>query len=257
MSEAIGRSMPLSLGRRVTGDFLHASMQMPMVAVQKQMNLAEVVTARLSLRVRPSWCSIFTKAYGKVVASRPDMRRAFLSFPWERMFEYAVTTADIVVEAPIGDETVLLNVPMKRPESCPLLDIDHRLAWCREDPMERVRNVRRARRLARFPRVIRHAMWWYLLNVSGPRRSRYFGTYGVTSVGKWGVESLRPIAPWISLLHYGMIDPQGNMTARLTYDHRVLDGSGPSQALVEMEQFLKTDILAELKSLKDGLRKVA
>jgi hypothetical protein len=257
MSEAIGRSMPLSLGRRVTCDFLHASMKMPMVAVQKQMNVAEVAAARLSLRVRPSWCSIFTKAYGKVVASRPDMRRAFLSFPWERMFEYTATTADIVVEAPIGDETVLLNVPLKRPESTPLLDIDRRLAWCREDPLERVRNVRRSRRLARCPRVIRHAMWWYLLNVSGPRRSRYFGTYGVTSVGKWGVESLRPIAPWISLLHYGMIDSHGNMTVRLTYDHRVLDGSGPSLALVELEKFLKTEILAELKAIDEKLLKAA
>jgi pyruvate/2-oxoglutarate dehydrogenase complex dihydrolipoamide acyltransferase (E2) component len=68
-------------------------------------------------------------------------------------------------------------------------------------------------------------------------------------VGKWGVESLRPIAPWISLLHYGMIDADGNLTVRLTFDHRVLDGSGPSTALVEMERFLKTDIVGELKAL--------
>ena len=83
------------------------------------------------------------------------------------------------------------------------------------------------------------------------------GTFGVTAVGKWNVESLRPIAPWTSLLHYGVIDSQGNMTVRLTYDHRVLDGTGPARALHEMEQFLKTDIVAELQGLGDGALMVA
>jgi hypothetical protein len=71
-------------------------------------------------------------------------------------------------------------------------------------------------------------------------------------VGNWGVDSLRPIAPWTTLLHYGAIDPQGQITMRLTYDHRVLDGSGPSTALLELEQVLQTDILAELKSLRES-----
>src|SRR5437660_1731097 len=73
MSESGGRSMWLPLGRRVTCDFLHASLRLPMVAVQLHINVAEVVAARDAGRVRPSWCSIFTKAYGKAVASRPDM----------------------------------------------------------------------------------------------------------------------------------------------------------------------------------------
>jgi len=38
-------------------------------------------------------------------------------------------------------------------------------------------------------------VWWCLLNMSGRIRSWYFGTYGVTSVGNWGIESVRPIAP--------------------------------------------------------------
>jgi hypothetical protein len=257
MAEPVGHSMPLSLGRRVIGDFLHVSMRTPTVTVQKHLNVADVVAARGRLRVRPSWCSIFTKAYAKVVASRPDLRRAFLSYPWERLFEYKTATADIVVEAKVGNEDALVFVPIKQPELCPLLELDRRLAWCKEKPVERLARYRGVLRLARFPRLVRRALWWSILNVSGYKRSRYFGTFGVTSVGKWGVESLRPIAPWISLLHYGMIDPQGNMTVRLTYDHRVLDGSGPSTALVEMEQFLKTDIVAELKILDDGLATAA
>jgi hypothetical protein len=249
MSEAIGHSVPMSLGRRFIGDLLHAGMQIPLVTIQKDMNVTEVAAARQKAQPRPSWCSIFTKAYGKVVASRPEMRRAYLSFPWERMYEYNATSADITVETRVGEEDVLAFVRIAHPESRPLLEIDRMLTWCKEKPIERVPLLRRALRLSRFPRFIRRWVWWGMLNLSGKARSRYSGTFGVTSVGNWGVESVRPIAPAISILHYGSIDPRGNVSVRMTYDHRVLDGSGPSQVLNMMEQSLQTDIITELTTL--------
>lgn len=233
-------------------DLLRASMKLPLVTIQKDMNLAEVAAARIAAQPRPSWCSIFTKAYGKVVASRPDLRRAYLTFPFDRIFEYDATTADIAVEMRVGDEDVIAFVPVKQPEACPLLDIDALLDSCKEKPIERLVRLEHALFLARFPRFVRNWAWWILLNVSARLRSQYFGTFGVTSVGNWGVESVRPIAPAISILHYGAVDGQGNVSVRMTYDHRVLDGSGPSKALIELEQFLKTDIVAELKALHPG-----
>ena len=65
MAEQIGRSVSVSLGRRIVDAFLHASMTVPTVAVQKQMNVAELVSARQKARVRPSWMAIFTKAYAR------------------------------------------------------------------------------------------------------------------------------------------------------------------------------------------------
>jgi hypothetical protein len=114
--------------------------------------------------------------------------------------------------------------------------------------------LRLALRVARLPRFARRTLWWYALNVSATARACYFGTFGVTSVGNWGVDSLRPIAPWTSLLHYGAIDPDGRIMMRLTYDHRVLDGSGPSLALVELERVLQTDMVAELKARRQATR---
>jgi hypothetical protein len=250
MSETGDRSMSPSPARRVVCDLLHAGMQHPTAAIQKAMDLHEVDEARRAAKPRPSWCSIFTKAYGKVVASRPDLRRAFLTFPSERIYEYAATTADVAVECRDGEETALVWAALARLESSPLLDIDRRLAACKNNPETRGRRYRRGLILARFPRFVRRAVWWFLLNVSGRKRARYFGTFGVTSVGNWGVESLRPVAPCITLLHYGVVDPSGHIVMRLTYDHRILDGWGPSTALVEMERVLKTEILAELNALR-------
>ena len=255
MSHAVGRSLPLSLGRRVVSDFLYASMPIPTVCFQLDLGIAELVVARQLANPRPSWCSIFTKAYAKVVASRPDLRRAYLAFPWERLFEYSKTSADIVIASRLGDENTLVTGLLVEPESCPLPMIDCRIAAYKERPLELSASLRQSLLLARFPRLLRRWIWWWLLNGSGQLRGQYIATFGVSSVSNWGVDSLSPISPWITLLHYGAVDGAGRVTVRMTYDHRVLDGSGPATALVEMEHFLKTDILTELKTMRTDMLK--
>ncbi|MSQ93643.1 MAG: hypothetical protein EXR98_03700 [Gemmataceae bacterium] len=248
MSESIGHGVKMSRARRFICDLLHAGMQVPLVTIQKDMNVADLIAARKGADPRPSWCAIFTKAYGKMVASRPDMRRACLTVPWLRMFEYHATSADVTIEVNHEGENCLAFVKVRKPESLPLLEFDRIIAAAWAKPMK-LHSFQDALFLARFPQWLRRFALWFILNVSGRLRARYFSTFGVTSVGNWGVESVKPIAPAISILQYGAIAPDGKVSIRMTYDHRVLDGSGPSTALNEMEQFLKTEILAEVKAL--------
>ena len=63
MPEKIGHSMKMTPERRFICDLLHAGMQVPLVTIQKDMNLAELVAARKTLNPRPSWCSIFTSVW--------------------------------------------------------------------------------------------------------------------------------------------------------------------------------------------------
>ena len=249
MPEKIGHSMKMTPERRFICDLLHAGMQVPLVTIQKDMNLAELVAARKTLNPRPSWCSIFTKAYGKTVAARCDMRRACLTFPWLRMYEYKRVSAGVTLEVEHENENCLAFVKIKEPEALPLLELDRMVTAAREKPME-LRSFRHGLFLARFPRFVRRFVYWALLNVSGRLRNRHFTTFSVTTVGNWGVESVKPIAPAISILQYGAIDSAGKISIRMTYDHRVLDGSGPSLALNQMEQLLKSNLLAELKALQ-------
>lgn len=252
MSESLGRSTPMSLGRRIICDMMTASMKIPLVSIQKEMNVAELAAARQLSSPRPSWCSIFTKAYGKVAATHAELRRSCLTFPWLRIFESTAATADIAMHARIDGEDVVVFVPLREPEKRPLLEIDQILAACRENPLERLGRYRRTRFLARFPTFLRRLAWWYYLNVSGSKRTRYVGTFGMVTVGNWGADSLRPIAPCTTLLHYGAIDAQCNLTMRLTFDHRVLDGVETSRALNELERVLKTEILDELHGMASG-----
>ena len=206
MARERGRTVALSPARRVICDLLDAGVGLPLVPFEKTINLADVADARLEAQPRPSWCSIFTKAYAKVVAARPALRRVFLTFPWQRMYEYQQTTADVAVQARLNDEDALVFVTMKSPHLQSLESLDRLFNEGRSNPQERAERFRRACRLTALPRFVRRAVWWSLLNVSGRKRSRYFGTFGVSSVSNWGVESLRPIAPCTTLLHYGTLN---------------------------------------------------
>jgi hypothetical protein len=252
MPDVTGRRLPLSLARRAVSDLLHAARAVPTVPFQKDMRLAELSAARQAAQPRPSWCAIFTKAYGKVVAAQPVLRRACLSFPTERLVEYFPATAEVVVESRLDGEDILVYLSLQDPGSLPLLEIDRCAAALKDRPYEGSRRLRAMMRLARFPRLLRRLVWWGALNVSGRVRGKLFGTFAVSSVANWGVDSLRPLSPLTTLLHYGTVGDDGGVAVRLTFDHRVMDGAVPSQALNEMERILKTDILAEVKGLQRG-----
>lgn len=251
MPDVTGRRLPLSPARRVIGDLLHAARAVPTVPFQKDMRLAELAAARQAAQPRPSWCALFTKAYGKVVAAEPVLRRARLSFPVERLVEYTPATADVVVESQLDGEDILVYLSLQDPGSLPLLEIDRCAAALKEKPLAS-RRLRAMLRLARLPRLLRRPVWWGALNLSARARGKLFGTFAVSSVSNWGVDSLRPLSPVTTLLHYGTVGDDGAVAVRLTFDHRVMDGGVPSRALNEMERILKTDILAEVKRLQRG-----
>ena len=58
---------------------------------------------------------------------------------------------------------------------------------------------------------IRRLLWWAALNVLGPVRCRYFGTFGITFVGSQGASITHLVPLLTSQLHYGMFDPAGGL----------------------------------------------
>jgi len=80
----------------------------PTVPVERRMHLAAVAAARQKAEPRPSWCAIFTKALGFVGAARPELRRAYMSFPWAHLYEHPETVASIAFERQLGDADVVL-----------------------------------------------------------------------------------------------------------------------------------------------------
>jgi hypothetical protein len=202
------------------------------------MNIAPLMAARQQVDPRPSWCALFTKAYAMVAAARPALRRAYLSFPWPHLYEHSISVASVAIERKVGEEDAVLFVQIRGPEDHRPDQIDDYLKDCKNRPVEHVGTFRRTLRVSRFPRPIRRLLWWIGLNVSGYRRARNWGTFGISVYSGLGAQSLHPLSPLTTALNYGVIADDGMVDVRIIYDHRVLDGSTVARALVDLEEVL-------------------
>jgi hypothetical protein len=250
MRQQRGFTLPLSLPRRFIGDMLHFTKAVPSIPVQRRMHLADLVAARAAAAPRPSWCSIFTKAYAFVTDATPALRRAYLTFPWAHLYQHPTNVATIAMERRFHDEDAVFFVHLPHPEKRSLLEIDSKLRRYKEMPLEQVSAIRRALRTTQWPWPIRRLIWWFALNVSGIYRTHFFGTSGITVYAGLGASSLHPLSLLTTTLNYGVIDPDGGVDVRLVYDHRVLDGALIARALADLERVLHHEILAELRYLR-------
>ncbi len=104
----------------------------------------------------------------------------------------------------VGDETVVVSVPLKRPDACSLSEIDFRITDCREHPIARLGRFRRALRIARLLRFLHRGVWWYVRKVSASSRLVLFRDVRRHQRGKLGrqlVASHRPVAHAAALRH--------------------------------------------------------
>ena len=145
-----------------------------------------------------------------------------------------------------GEEGVFVGL-FRAPEQQSLVQLQTALRWYKNEPLEKVGYYRQALRFSKVPRPVRRFMWWSTLNVSGFKRCKRFGTFGLSSYGALGAEQIHPISPLTTTLTFGPIDPEaGRVMVKLIYDHRVLDGAFVARRLGEIEEVLNGSILDEL-----------
>jgi hypothetical protein len=248
----VGRTVPLSLSRRLICDMLHHARQVPSVPVQRRMNLRPAAEARQRCRQRPGWVSLFVRAYGLVAARTPALRRAYLSFPWPRLYEHPENIATVALSRQLGEEEILIFGPLRGPENQGVAELDGRLRHYKTAPLESLHCFRWAWRITKLPTPLRRLAWWIGLDVSGYQRARRFGTFGVSVYSKLGADSLHPLSPLTTVLNYGPIAEDGGVDVRIVYDHRVLDGGAVARALTELEEELNGSVRQELLRLAES-----
>ena len=250
MPQPKGHSLPLSPHRQFICDLLDHARRVPTVPVQRRLRLRPLVRTRRRAFPRPGLCVLFTKAFGIVAARHPELRRAYLTCPRPRLYEHPHSVASVAIERQVGGENVVLFAHLRAPEKQPLDKLDATLRRYKNEPVESVGLFRRIGVLNRLPGPLRRLAWWWLLNCSGYRRARQFGTFGVTVYSGLGCESLHPLSPLTTTLTYGVLDRRGAVDVRLIYDHRVMDGARVAGALGELEDVLNGALVAELRELE-------
>ena len=250
-----GRAIALSAPRRFLTDLLYLASHIPTVPVQRRMQLAGVAAARRAAVGRPGWPALFLKAYGRVAAEVPELRRAYVCLPWPHLYEYPTSVASVAVEREYGGEKAVFFGRIYSPAEVPLAETDARLRALVETPVEEVKAFRKLLRVARLPRPLRRFLLWVGLHL--PRsRPDLFGTFGLSVYSSLGSESLHPISPLTTTLTYGVIRADGQVDVRVVYDHRVMDGATVARALARLEAELTGAVCDELRAMADPDRAV-
>lgn len=246
MHESKGYSLPITGPRRFIIDLIHFARQVPSTPVARTVNVSALFGPRSDHPARPSWQVLFMKAYALVGANHPPLRRALLQFPWSRLYEHPWMNCALAIERSYQGEPGVFVAMFRAPEQQTIGQLQDALTWYKHQPMEKVGVYRLALRVSRAPRPIRRLLWWSTLNVSGFKRAKRFGTFGLTSYGSIGAESLHPISPLTTTLTFGPISAAGDVVIKLIYDHRVLDGAYIARRLRDIETTLNGAILNEL-----------
>ncbi len=242
-----GRAIPLSRARRLVADILHFSQKVPTNPVLRVMNLSAVRAARAIHPVRPSWMALFAKAFARVSEEMPELRRAYVKFPWPHLYEYPVSIANLTVEREYEGEKIVLFARIVDPFHRSVVEVHDKLQYFRDAPVDQVPYYRKMLRISGYPWLARRILWWFAFNL-GRLRGSYLGTFGITVVSALGAESLHPHSPLTCLLTYGVIAPDGSCAVRICYDHRVLDEAPIARVLARLEEVLNGEIAAELRA---------
>jgi hypothetical protein len=244
-----GRHVPVSPFRRLVIDLMHFTARVPSATVERRMGLGRLVAARQGCTPPPAWSAIFTRAYALVAARTPLLRTCYLGFPWPRFYEHARNAATLYVDRRLAGERIVLAADLGSPERCTLRELDAAVRRHQAEPLEALPCYRRAARLSRVPWPFRRLLWWGAINVLGPVRCHFFGTFALTSLGAQGA-GVTYVAPLLtSQVHYGTFDAAGGVEMRLSFDHRVLDGATAAGALADMEGVLLGEITQECRGL--------
>jgi hypothetical protein len=244
-----GHSVPLSVPRHLMADFVYFSQKMPLVGLTRRMNLGEVAVARKAVEPAPNWVLLFAKAFAIVATRKPELRRAFMSFLWTRLFESTESVASIAIQRDYQGEPMILFAVILAPDQKSLPELTRILDDYRTIPIEEHLELRRLLQITRLPKFLRRLLWRHALYQSGAIKAQNFGTFGISSVATAGATTVGMASVLTSTLSFGPFDSQGCLDVRLDFDHRVYDGIPAAKALAEVETVLNSEILMELRAL--------
>jgi hypothetical protein len=252
MPKPVRRWSFVPLHRRWMSDIVHFGRQSHVVAGNWTVNVAAAAAARKRAHPPVGWGAIWVKAMAIAARKWPELRSAFLPYPWPHIYLHPHAVATLVVEREWNGRPAVFFDQVQRPETLALAELDIILKGLRRRPVESVGGYRRLVRFSRLPWIIRRPVWSFALRWSGRLRSRYFGTYSVHSFPVRGAQVMQSTTPISFSLIYGFPDAGGNVLVQLMMDHRIVDGLTAHRIVRAIEAAMKEDIVAELMEAADG-----
>lgn len=245
-----GTARKTTLPRRFVADLMHASIRVPFVSLQRNLDIGELLSARALAAQPPGWAAIFVKAFCLVARELPELRRLYVKWPRPHFYELPRSVAMVAVaRVERGEDCVLPQKISLREQEASLVEIERLIRHAKEAPVDQVPAFRKMLRITSLPLPLRRLLWLVGLNV-GRQRANYFGSFGVTSVSAYGAGELLALSPGPFVLTYGVVEPDQTIDVLIRWDHRVTDAALIARALTRLEQVLNAEISAELRGYR-------
>jgi hypothetical protein len=243
------RSSSVPLQRRWIADIVHFGRKSHCVGCKWVINVAPAAAARKS-RIPPvSWVAIWVRTIALAGQKWPELRMCYLPYPWPRVYLHPFTVATLVVERQWNGVPAVFLDTIKHPETLPITEIEHIFLGLRENPVERVGAYRFLIRISKLPLLLRRCLWSIGFYWSGRLRTKYMGSFAVNFIRAPRFSVAQTMTPISFSLWFSLVDPNGDMTAHLLWDHRLLDAMAADRLVHDLEAIMNKVVAAELSAL--------
>ena len=135
----LGRSLPVSIPRRIVTDYVRLSATIPSIPIERTMDLGAVAAARNACSPRPPWVALFGKAFALTAQELPELRRVFLKWPWPHLYEYPASVAMFAIDRVYHDEPVVLPRMVKNPAAWRIGDLAQMIRDAKAAPLDEIK----------------------------------------------------------------------------------------------------------------------
>lgn len=233
------------------------------LTVDIDMSWAESLRKRLIEQgQRITITALLLKAVGIAQRPHPDSRTMCLPFGIRATFNNI--TAGFTVERLVNDQPVVFFGIIDAPDTKPLATITEELGRYAQLPIAELPQLAKEERFTRLPWLLRRLLLWLALQHPHIRLFMNRATFGLTSLGKFGIQSVISPCSCTSTFAVGTVEMRpvvrGNavvarpiMTVNFTFDQRVMD-EGPAARFLSEVRLLIEGKLEEYLSESEGHR---
>ena len=213
------------------------------------MTWAEELRATLGKNgVRITATALLLKAIAIAQRSHPDTRTSMM--PFGRTVTFNNIVAGFTVERFIGSQPALFFGAIEEPDTKSIAEISSELRAHAEADLEKIWGLDLQNKFTWMPWFLRRLILWIGVQNPAIRLKCLGATFGLSSLGKFGLTAMIPPCVTTStfgvgtveqrpVVRDGKVEIRKMMTLTLNFDHRMLDGAPAARFLADIQKLME------------------
>jgi len=229
-----------------------------LVTCEIDMTWAETFRAQLKeMGYKTTVTAILLKAIAIAQRSHPESRTTRL--PWGKLVTFRDIVAGFTVERYIGSQPAVFFGAIENADTKPVIDIARELKAYGEADLSEVDHLDIQNRFNNMPWLFRRMILFFGRRYPAVRLKYMNATFGLSSLGKFGVRMLVPPNVTTSTFGVGAVEDRAvvrdgrveirpMMTLALNFDHNVIDGAPAARFMTDIRNLMEGGLEDYLKS---------